>query len=294
MARLLSPADFGLFAMVMSIAGIAEVFRDFGLSQAAVQAPVLTAQQRSNLFWINSAIGATLAVAVFLSSWGIAALYGQEELAPLAQLASVAFLLNGLATQFRASLNRALRFRALAITDVARCGGRARSRHQRGAGGRRPVGARRPIARRLVRDARARGLLRRLAAGAAATGGRHRRLHPLRMEHGRDADGDLRRQQRRHRRHRSEVRRDAARHLQPCVPARDEHREPVAGTDHQCRGADPLAAPGRGCAVLGLRARRPGGPRVHDRRGARIRHRRGRAGDGVCCSVRAGRRRHRC
>ncbi|MCD2440992.1 lipopolysaccharide biosynthesis protein [Agromyces sp. SYSU K20354] len=119
LARLLSPADFGLFAMVMSIAGIAEVFRDFGLSQAAVQAPVLTERQRSNLFWINTAIGATLAVAVFLSSWGIAALYGREELAPLAQLASVAFLLNGLTTQYRASLNRALQFRSLAITDVA-------------------------------------------------------------------------------------------------------------------------------------------------------------------------------
>lgn len=118
MARLLSPTDYGLFAMVMTVAGIAEVFRDFGLSQAAVQAPVLTTQQRSNLFWINSAIGAALAVLVFLSSWAIAALYGRDELAPLAQLASVAFLLNGVATQFRASLNRALRFRALAITDV--------------------------------------------------------------------------------------------------------------------------------------------------------------------------------
>ena len=118
MARLLSPADVGLFAMVMSIAGIAEVFRDFGLSQAAVQAPVLTKQQRDNLFWINSAIGAALAVAVFLSSWGIAALYGREELAPLAQLASLTFLFNGLATQFRASLTRLLRFTALATTDV--------------------------------------------------------------------------------------------------------------------------------------------------------------------------------
>ena len=118
MARLLTPTDHGLFAMVMSIAGIAEVFRDFGLSQAAVQAPVLTKQQRSNLFWINSAIGAALAVLVFLSSWGIAALYGEEEVASLTQLASVAFLLNGVATQFRASLNRSLRFHALAITDV--------------------------------------------------------------------------------------------------------------------------------------------------------------------------------
>jgi O-antigen/teichoic acid export membrane protein len=118
MARLLPPADHGLFAMVMSVAGIAEVFRDFGLSQAAVQAPVLTTEQRSNLFWINAAIGAALAVLVFLSSWGIAAFYGQAELVPLAQVASLTFLLNGLATQFRASLSRGLRFRALAVTDV--------------------------------------------------------------------------------------------------------------------------------------------------------------------------------
>lgn len=118
MARLLTPADHGLFAMVMSIAGIAEVFRDFGLSQAAVQAPVLSKGQRDNLFWINTSIGAALAVAVFLSSWGIAALYGRAELVPLAQLASITFFLNGLATQFRASLNRALRFAALANTDV--------------------------------------------------------------------------------------------------------------------------------------------------------------------------------
>ena len=55
---------------------------------------------------------------MFLSSWGIAALYGREELAPLAQLASLTFLFSGLATQFRASLNRALRFTALATTDV--------------------------------------------------------------------------------------------------------------------------------------------------------------------------------
>jgi O-antigen/teichoic acid export membrane protein len=118
MARLLPPADHGLFAMVMSVAGIAEVFRDFGLSQAAVQAKVLSVQQRSNLFWINTAIGAALALLVFLSAWGIAALYQREELAPLTQLASLAFLANGLTTQFRASLNRSLRFTALATIDV--------------------------------------------------------------------------------------------------------------------------------------------------------------------------------
>ncbi|NEH54033.1 oligosaccharide flippase family protein, partial [Rhizobium leguminosarum] len=55
LARLLSPGDYGLLAMVTAIVGIGEVLRDFGLSSAAVQARSVSPQQRSNLFWINSA-----------------------------------------------------------------------------------------------------------------------------------------------------------------------------------------------------------------------------------------------
>src|SRR5690606_41083233 len=56
LARLLSPNDYGLMAMVVVLTGIGGVLRDFGLSSAAVQARSLCDQQRSNLFWINSAI----------------------------------------------------------------------------------------------------------------------------------------------------------------------------------------------------------------------------------------------
>ena len=154
-----------------------------------MQAPVLTREQRDNLFWINTAIGAALAVAVFLSSWGIAALYGQEELAPLAQLASITFLLNGLATQFRASLNRMLRFAALAKTDVIAAvaglgigigvaltgvGPWALVAHipRNGTGDARPRRRRSPAGGRTSRDR-----------------GPHRRVRPFRVEHGRHADG---------------------------------------------------------------------------------------------------------
>ena len=274
MARLLSPSDFGLFAMVMSIAGIAEVFRDFGLSQAAVQAPVLTEApaEQPLLDQLGDRRDAGRGGVPLLVGDRGALRSGGARSARAARLRRLPAERTGDAVPGEPEPSVAVQ-----ITGDhrrRRCGGRARSRRQRGAGGRWPVGPRRPIARRLVRNARARGLLRWLATGAAATRGPRRRLHPLRMEHGRDADGDLRRQQRRFRRHRSEVRRGAARNLQPCVPARHEHREPVAGTDHPCRGADPLAAAGRGCEVLGIRARRPSGPRVHDRRGARVRHRR--------------------
>ena len=44
LARLLGPTDFGLVAMVTAVIGIGEVFRDFGLSSAAVQAKTLSPQ----------------------------------------------------------------------------------------------------------------------------------------------------------------------------------------------------------------------------------------------------------
>ena len=42
LARLLAPSDYGLLAMVVVIVGVGEIFRDFGLSSAAVQAPTLS------------------------------------------------------------------------------------------------------------------------------------------------------------------------------------------------------------------------------------------------------------
>lgn len=118
LARLLTPHDYGLIAMVLVIIGIGEVFRDFGLSSAAIQSTTLTVPQRDNLFWINTGIGAVLAVAVFSGAGILAAVYGQSELVPIAHALSLTFVVNGLATQYRADLIRRLRFTNLATADI--------------------------------------------------------------------------------------------------------------------------------------------------------------------------------
>ena len=118
LARLLSPNDYGLMAMVVVLTGIGEVLRDFGLSSAAVQARSLSDQQRSNLFWINSAIGLGLALLVFAIAPAIAAFYDEPRLIPISRVLAITFVLNGIATQYRAQLNRGLQFGALAIVDI--------------------------------------------------------------------------------------------------------------------------------------------------------------------------------
>lgn len=119
LSRILAPHDYGLLAMVVTVTGIGEIFRDFGLSSAAVQAKSLTAAQRSNLFWINSGIGVVLAGIVFVGAPLLANFYGRHELTPIAHALAFTFILSGLATQFRVDLNRRLQFRKLVFADVA-------------------------------------------------------------------------------------------------------------------------------------------------------------------------------
>jgi PST family polysaccharide transporter len=118
LAKLLTPHYYGLVAMVMAIAGLADIFRDFGLSTAAVQARGLTRAQRDNLFWLNSALGAVLCAAIAACGSLFAHFYGEPDVAEIARFLAFTFLLNGIATQYRADLSRRLKFRSLALADI--------------------------------------------------------------------------------------------------------------------------------------------------------------------------------
>lgn len=119
LARILSPHDYGLLAIVMVAVGLGEIFRDFGLTSASVQSPTLSQGQRDNLFWINTLIGVGLTAVMFGLSWAIGAITAKPELVGMTQWLSLMFLFNGLATQHRAMLMRELRLRPLAVVDVA-------------------------------------------------------------------------------------------------------------------------------------------------------------------------------
>lgn len=118
LVRLLTPHDYGLVALTGVVIGIGEIFRDFGLSTAAVQARTLSHQQRSNLFWINTGIGVLLAAAAFLVAPLLAAIFRQPELTAVLRALCLVFLANGAGTQYRASLERALEFARTAWVDA--------------------------------------------------------------------------------------------------------------------------------------------------------------------------------
>ena len=119
LARLLSPQDFGVVAMVTAITNVMEIVRDFGLSSAAIQAKELNDAERTNLFWANTGIGTGCALVVTLSAPLIVRIYGTPVVGPIVLALAPLFIVSGVNTQFRAELSRSLRFKALAVTDIA-------------------------------------------------------------------------------------------------------------------------------------------------------------------------------
>ncbi|HWX14998.1 MAG TPA: lipopolysaccharide biosynthesis protein [Chthoniobacterales bacterium] len=118
LARLLSPRDFGLVAMVTTITGFLRVFKDAGLSIATVQRERLTQAQVSNLFWINLAVSALSTFIVAASAPIIAQFYHNRSLFSVTLLLSTTFLISGSTVQHQALLKRRMRFKALAVIEV--------------------------------------------------------------------------------------------------------------------------------------------------------------------------------
>lgn len=118
LARLLSPTDYGLQSMVVTMTAFVSLFKDAGLNLATVQRESMTGQQLSTLFWINAGLGAFLAAIVAASAPFLAAFYKEPRLLWLTVASASVFLLNGLSAQHRALLDRAMRFSTSVKIDI--------------------------------------------------------------------------------------------------------------------------------------------------------------------------------
>lgn len=119
LARILTPEDYGLIAMVTVVVGFAAMFKDAGLSMATVQKDRISHEQISTLFWINIIISAFLGVCVLVASPLVAKFYGRPELAAVTAVLSVSFIISGLMIQHQALLIRHMKFGTLAIIQIA-------------------------------------------------------------------------------------------------------------------------------------------------------------------------------
>lgn len=118
LARLLSPEDFGLFAMLTFFIGIGELIRDFGMPTAALQARNLSEQQASNVFWVTAGLSTGVAGLLVMSTPLIVRLYDEPKLGLIAPVMAAVLVINGLQAQYKVRLARQMRFKADASTTL--------------------------------------------------------------------------------------------------------------------------------------------------------------------------------
>jgi O-antigen/teichoic acid export membrane protein len=119
LARLLTPEDFGLVAMVTSFTALFFLLRELGLSTATVQRAQITHEQISVLFWINAAAGLLMAVLVIALASPISWFYGIPQLKRIVLLVSLGLPLGGLTVQHEALLQRQMKYGTLAVIELA-------------------------------------------------------------------------------------------------------------------------------------------------------------------------------
>lgn len=118
LARLLSPEDYGLMAMVGAVLGFAGIFTDIGLNSAFVQRQRVTETQRSSLFWLNVAVGAGVTLLVVAASPLFSKLFGDERLTPLMMLSATTFVVGSVGQQVRMAAEKELNFRPVVLLET--------------------------------------------------------------------------------------------------------------------------------------------------------------------------------
>jgi PST family polysaccharide transporter len=118
LARLLTPADFGVVAMVTTFSLLLMSFGTSGFCEAVIQPEEMNRFQASNLFWITCVIGLILTLGFAAAGPLLARFFRNALVAPVAVATSVAIFLAGASAIHSALLKRAMRFAAVSVNDV--------------------------------------------------------------------------------------------------------------------------------------------------------------------------------
>ena len=116
--HLVPARDYGLAAISAVIFGLAETFKDFGLTSALMRKGEVAPEEVNFLFWFNGVttigLGAVIAAAAPLSTL----FFHEPMVAPVLLVSLIGFVAGGVSMQHRSLLTRDLRFQTLAAIDA--------------------------------------------------------------------------------------------------------------------------------------------------------------------------------
>ena len=118
MARILTPADYGLVGMLAIFIAVSQSLIDSGFSQALIRKLDRTETDNSTVFLFNIIVGLLLYLILFLCAPAIAEFYGKPVLCPLTRAIGIGLIFNSLTVVQRALLTIRLDFKTQAKASL--------------------------------------------------------------------------------------------------------------------------------------------------------------------------------
>ena len=118
LARLLTPTDFGVVAMVTTFSLLLMNFGLNGFTEAILQREELTDDLVSNLFWVSIVAGILLSIGFAAAGSLLARFYHDQLVAPVAVGMSMTIFFSSISVQHLALLKRAMRFSSVSVNDI--------------------------------------------------------------------------------------------------------------------------------------------------------------------------------
>lgn len=118
LARILTPTDFGLVAMVVVITDFFLVVQDMSLTEATIQQKNINHAEISTMFWVNLLFGIGIAIVVSVLSPVISWFYNESGLKLITIVISTRFIFISFSFQHRALLKRNMNFLAIALIEI--------------------------------------------------------------------------------------------------------------------------------------------------------------------------------
>jgi O-antigen/teichoic acid export membrane protein len=118
LARLLEPEHFGLIGMLVLFIGVGNFLVDAGFTAALVQKREIDRELSTIVLAVNLTTGVVLASAMAIGAPYLSAFFEEPDLAPLATILSIGFVINALGCVQTAHLTRQLNFRALTSASM--------------------------------------------------------------------------------------------------------------------------------------------------------------------------------
>jgi len=118
LARFLSPADFGVYAIVMLFINLVSIFGSAGSAQILIMRREAGVELTNSLFYLNLVIGTAAYLVLLSTSASIASFFGVPDVEALLDIAGLALLLQAPVLVQRALMERELRFSVLVKTET--------------------------------------------------------------------------------------------------------------------------------------------------------------------------------